>query len=314
MSAWEDAVKADVLKKIPETTAERILKPAFQEFGRFGFIKMATPAYPIWLKSTDPHRRVELTQSVQDFQRQRTNYFEVVRDLLRTILFYDTGFTLITELGATNKTVFIRPYKVYRGNALNADARPIGEDGTVGGLQPTVTVTATGMNIYDNEGEIIEGSGLGKGLDAAVEFSPEMFGPGSEMTGPGSERDEVLFHEMVHASRMMRGRMFALPVSQGYTNEEEYISVVLTNVYMSEKGQRTFRANHEFPSKTLLHPEKFLDNVQGVDMAPLVLIERFRLNTPDFYRAFAAIEATSAPFNPIRDFERRRAAGKIKFH
>ena len=119
---------------------------------------------------------------------------------------------------------------------------------------------------------------------------------------------------MVHASRMMRGSSFTLPVNQGYGNEEEYLSVVLTNVYLSEKGQTVFRANHDFPpNRALLRPDKFLDNVQGVDLSPKVLIERFRLRTPDFYTAYAAIDATSAPFNPIREFDKRRLAGQIKF-
>jgi hypothetical protein len=171
------------------------------------------------------------------------------------------------------------------------------------------------MPIIDHEGEVLEGSGRGQGLDTTVEFSPDMFGAGSAFTGPGSQPDEVLFHEMVHASRMMRGRSFALRVNQGYDNEEEYISVVLTNVYLSEKGQPVFRANHDFPpNRALLHPDKFLDNVQGVDLSPKVLIERFRLSTPDFYRAYAAIDATSAPFNPIREFDKRRLAGQIKFN
>ena len=315
MSQWEDAVRSDVRKKLDDTTAERVLKPAFQSFGRFERIKTATPDYPRWLWKNDRGRHVEITASVHDFQRRRTNYFDTIRDLLRQILYYDTGLTLLNELDATNKVLYIRPYRIYRGDDLDADTFPIGQDGDVGTLEAWLSVTSTGMPLIDHEGEVLEGSGRGQGLDTTVEFSPDMFGAGSAFTGPGSQPDEVLFHEMVHASRMMRGRSFALPVNQGYGNEEEYISVVLTNVYLSEKGQTVFRANHDFPpNRTLLRPDKFLDNVQGVDLSPKVLIERFRLSTPDFYRAYAAIDATSAPFNPIREFDKRRLAGQIKFN
>ena len=118
---------------------------------------------------------------------------------------------------------------------------------------------------------------------------------------------------MVHASRLMRGVAYFMPVNQGYDHEEEYLSVLMTNVYLSEKGQTTFRARHQLPNVPLRQEEKFLDNVQGVDMPPIYLIERFRLRTPSFYRDYANIPAASAKFNPIREFDQRRRAGKIKF-
>jgi hypothetical protein len=38
--------------------------------------------------------------------------------------------------------------------------------------------------------------------------------------------------------------MNQMPVNKGYDNIEEYLAVVLTNIYMSDKGQDVFRANH----------------------------------------------------------------------
>jgi hypothetical protein len=95
MSQWEDTVRSDVRKKLDDTTAERVLKPAFQSFGRFERIKTATPDYPTWLWKNDRGRHVEITASVHDFQRRRTNYFDTIRDLLRHILYYDTGLALL---------------------------------------------------------------------------------------------------------------------------------------------------------------------------------------------------------------------------
>ena len=293
MSQWEDTVRSDVRKKLDDTTAERVLKPAFQSFGRFERIKTATPDYPTWLWKNDRGRHVEITASVHDFQRRRTNYFDTIRDLLRHILYYDTGLALLNELDATNKVLYIRPYRIYLGDELNAKTFPIGQDGEVGTLEAWLSVTSTGMPIIDHEGKVLEGSGRGQGLDTTVEFSPDMFGTGSAFTGPGSQPDEVLFHEMVHASRMMRGRSFALPVNQGYGNEEEYISVVLTNVYLSEKGQTVFRANHDFPpNRALLRPDKFLDNVQGVDLSP-------SSGSGSARRTFTGLTQTLMPHRPL---------------
>jgi hypothetical protein len=87
---------------------------------------------------------------------------------------------------------------------------------------------------------------------------------------------------------------------------------MLTNVFMSEKHQTDFRARHQLPNTKLLQPEKFLDNVQGVDLSPIVLIERFRLNNRKFYEAYAGIPATSAAFNPVREFAERKQAGTLR--
>ena len=115
MSQWKDTVRSDVRKKLDNTTVERVLQPAFQSFGRFERIKTATPDYPTWLWKNDRGRHVEITASVHDFQRRRTNYFDTIRDLLRRILYYDTGLALLNELDATNKVLYIRPYRIYRG-------------------------------------------------------------------------------------------------------------------------------------------------------------------------------------------------------
>ena len=90
--------------------------------------------------------------------------------------------------------------------------------------------------------------------------------------GPALETDEVLFHELVHAARTINGVPgVGLEVNKGYTNEEEYTAIVLSNVYLSEKGKRNFRAGHGNRA-VLPDPAGFLNNAQNVNLSPRDLI------------------------------------------
>jgi hypothetical protein len=124
-----------------------------------------------------------------------------------------------------------------------------------------------GMNAYakpeDADKAVLKGAPFGKsgvgtggGTYVSITFTPHMWGPASfdstTITSTGtagpqglaSNPDEVLYHEMVHASRQMRGVETVGRVDKPYTNEEEYIAVVLSNIYLAEKGQKLFRAGH----------------------------------------------------------------------
>jgi hypothetical protein len=210
---------------------------------------------------------------------------------------------------------YIRPYTIFGvAGRIEANAGAYGKSGA-GDHEAELRGWATGMPSYDTGGRLQPGSGLGTGTDSVINFSPDLLTSeaGRRMfSGPGSKVDEALFHEMVHVSRCMRGVAFRLPVNQGYSNEEEYISVVMTNVYLSEKGEPQLRGRHARPNIPLPEPEKFLDNYQKISMSPIVLIERFRLRTPHFYRLYSEIPANSAPFNPFREFRDRKKAGTLK--
>ena len=146
------------------------------------------------------------------------------------------------------------------------------------------------------------------GADVLINYTPHMFdshhhGAGtSGMHAPALETDEVLFHELVHAARRLNG----VPpgrknVDQGYTSEEEFIAVVLSNIYLSEKGKRQYRAGHSNLS-ALPDPAGFLNNAQNVNLRPRDLIANFRDRQRQFYRDLADIPANRAPFNPVREF------------
>src|SRR5262249_52782436 len=143
--------------------------------------------------------------------------------------------------------------------------------------------------------------GTGKGTDPTVLFTPGMW-KGTQ--GPGTFADEVLFHELVHASRIISGVQYLQHVDHDYDNQEEYLAVVLTNIFLAEKGQTKLRADHSFHDdnpklRILIDPKHFLKNPQGVNITPLELIGSFKIRQPILYGALADIPKSVAWFNPI---------------
>jgi len=72
--------------------------------------------------------------------------------------------------------------------------------------------------------------GTGGGSNTVIWYTAGMWSESRRPSGPGHQPDEVLHHELVHASRQMRGVMNQMPVNKGYGNNEEYLAVVLTNI------------------------------------------------------------------------------------
>src|SRR6185295_5026732 len=93
------------------------------------------------------------------------------------------------------------------------------------------------------------------GADVVLFFSPETWESPAASDGPGFKPDEVLFHELTHVTRMIRGRMTRAQVdgTGGYGNIEEYFATVLTNIYMSDKGQTKLRG---FYSNDFIKPNR----------------------------------------------------------
>jgi hypothetical protein len=57
--------------------------------------------------------------------------------------------------------------------------------------------------------------------------------------------DESLVHELVHAFRDAQGKHNPVPTkNRRYDTVEEFLAVVITNVYISSKGDHWLRADH----------------------------------------------------------------------
>ena len=311
MGDWEDKVVQDVKNGVPRGLIREVLSASTNKYGGCEGITIVYPDYPGWLKKTDPNRQEGISDSVKAYRRQRDKFIEDITKVLDGIKFYDAGAALMDPLCELSKELYIRPYTLFHAPAKNAVTGALGASG-IGDQEATLQGTSTGMPNYKSDGSLGSGGGLGKGTDTAIDVSPEMWSGGKDL-GAGTALDDVVFHEMVHAFRLMSGTFYQLPVNQGYDHEEEFLAIVLTNIYLSEKNAPALRARHQLPNTALLEREKFLDNVQKTDLTPIVLIERFRLSNPKLYRNFADITKKSAKFNPVREFDERRKAGRIKF-
>jgi hypothetical protein len=248
------------------------------------------------------------------YHRAADIYEDHVMDQLDTIVEWATGRILLQEIEdaavAKHVSAKIRPY---HGKDVNAKAFPH--------LFDLVAATALGRPVlYNNPKERRVGSG--RGADAIVEYSPGIF---KKPFQEGMRRDEVLYHELVHASREMRGVLDQLPVDAGYSDKEEYLAVVLANIYMSDKWQIAFRASHDdWPAGVVptganavlvgADAWNFLKNVQHVNLKPQDLLENFRNTQPSFYGALTRLPPIHPLFNPVLEYEQARIASNNARH
>lgn len=137
-----------------------------------------------------------------------------------------------------------------------------------------------------------------------ISFSPAMWKTGgvcSGGTGLGKEEDEILLHELLHAFRAVRGTAdktsFYKPEKM-YHDIEELFAILITNIYMSEKGKTKFRRDHvgfgELPAKWSTS-EGFMK-----DQDFFYWVEKFWFAEPQFV---GMISAMQIPFNPFRVYK-----------
>jgi hypothetical protein len=100
--------------------------------------------------------------------------------------------------------------------------------------------------------------GTGKGTSVKITFSPEDWQKGGcYKGGAGRDGDEILLHEFCHAMRYATGQSNSCFASfAGFGSYEEFLAVVITNVFSSETGRmlRRDRWGHQpLPRKSILY-------------------------------------------------------------
>lgn len=271
----------------------------------------------------------DLQTAVNTFTKERDTYISPngpVAFQLDAIMSLASGKALMAEISreVDKKFVHIAPDLIFRLTGIPS------ADTDIFDVQTVRNTTAVGMpilepsrknpwqGIRDGKGEFV-GSGTGTRIDPTgktvhgdepfVEISPEAYGGGSRPAGPGNDPDEVLFHELVHATRQLAGITYFMPINQNYDNEEEYLAIVLSNIYLRNKNSKnTLRGDHD--AGILQDPDHFLDNVQRVNLEPRMLLERFRLNQMLFFKDLADIDFSVASFNPVRQYNEELMSGK----
>lgn len=226
------------------------------------------------------------------YRADKVDYPPKVKSRLRQILMRRSGVALFAELDRLDKKgrrVTIVPYHHRGTNAYT-------ETGIVGSIHGT----AKGVPVdYSNKNGV---KGDGKGADPDITFSPDIW-TGSAMAGPGNAPDEVLYHELVHATRLMNGVLDSKPMNGGYDDQEELLAVMLTNIYQSEKGQIVFRSDHGSATMRGISANTFLRNDAHLDIPPVTIIDKFRRDQPAFYGDLAKLP-DPPHYNWVRQFDR----------
>jgi hypothetical protein len=151
--------------------------------------------------------------------------------------------------------------------------------------------------------------GPGKGSNVLIHYNPDeckaLVAEAQRKRTPyvGMDLDEALFHEMLHALRGLQGLKSDLHLTGGYEIEayqtvEEFFAILLTNIYMAEKGQTQLRRNHLGwdPLPTSLNTSvKFLSDRDNV----LWIKYLWHQETELFYKISRVV--TLNDFNPLRE-------------
>jgi hypothetical protein len=247
-----------------------------------------------------------------------SSYRDETSQLLASIEANSVGQVIISSIRRSGKDLTIQPYL-----DQDCDARTTGNDPRagapkgVGGTEDTKApwFRGDGDNAatrgFDERNDVFKDRAgrlqraTGGGTDVTLKFSPSTWAPGEHACYGGhygSQPDEVLLHELVHASRYMHGLLNAIPTEdnslRGYDNEEEFVAIVTTNVYISSKGGTQLRGPVHSDHAPLKAP---LDTSAGFLKDPMnwKLMNIFRLTwTTEF---LGLTNVLTAPFNPFRE-------------
>src|SRR6266545_3268830 len=204
------------------------------------------------------------------------------------------------------------------GKIEGGDAAPRGVKPYAGGPDDVRT--------YDDEREMKQWfAGTGKGSDVEIHYNPHPpAGPLSSCPDDGRKwkdgcplyegadhaKDDQLFHELVHTVRQTRGEFNCVPTSdKDWMNEEEFLAVLVTNIYLSERGKTNLRGNYlgfGLLTAPLNTSEGFLGN-GTIPVSPQHLEHRRLVNklvTDDWGMCDYISHKVNAGFNPIREYLR----------
>jgi len=177
-----------------------------------------------------------------------------VLDLIRGT---HSGRTLFRFINLNKRGLFIRPFQPTPGNPVNAAAQAVNaRDATRSGTSTMRAVPSAGeTTIMLPTGSV----GTGAGTMVRLFFHPAnahqvIVNKGGKID-PGDGAGEKLFHEMVHALRMLEGIFSNATIAEGLTDgihmddEEEFCAIAAQNVYRSERGFKQLRKDHHGHNK-----------------------------------------------------------------
>jgi hypothetical protein len=147
-------------------------------------------------------------------------------------------------------------------------------------------------------------SGAGGGTDVIIWYEPEAWShpPVKASIDPANHfhADDVLFHELVHALRMMLGLMDMTRINV-WDNIEDLFAIMLTNIYNSSNNRNSdLRGDHSLPFRVLgnspMYPTKQIDEGLFYTLYSTD-IDRLCLSLLDLC---SGISRVSCRWNPLR--------------
>jgi hypothetical protein len=231
---------------------------------------------------------------------QVDNYEKKVAALLFNLWHtYSSGW-MMYEIGtASDKRVEIKPFapSEFKKNVDQEYGDLAAKTGPKDGNYIDANKRGTPGKTCLPEKKSDEVKATGKGANTIVVFRPERWAGGTKypsgFEGPGSAADEILIHELVHASRYVRGvanPCFGAP--SGWDDYEEFIAITMCNVFSSQT-RRKLRFGHlgfEKLSDDLSTSAAFLNKYKSY-LTPI------RFDHPHLFMALK--RAPGIPFNPF---------------
>jgi len=144
----------------------------------------------------------------------------------------------------------------------------------------------------------------GRSYQGRLQFNPDVYMRGSPCYGRkhrshGKEADQVLFHELIHAHRaaswLIPNEDKLLAGLSGYQNAEEFLAVVLTNIYISETKGRGLRADY-YSYDELRGLLSTSIGFFGSSPQVLYILKQFANDQAFLFDELAKVKA---PFNPL---------------
>jgi hypothetical protein len=225
------------------------------------------------------------------YEHMKRSHMDMVSKQLDMIWGKNTGRTILQQFHSRpTYSVMILPF-VCDDHKSDAVARTV----------PTeiYAATAKGERMYDKDGKdwdchekfdgtkVCRGTGTGSSVDI---FYPQANPLGLSYSTDETD-DEILLHELVHALRTVSGVRHRKHVLGGYRNQEEFLAVLVANMYRSEKHRGLMDYDEDpISAKRFLHT---------VFLNPTEIIRRLRDENPAL---FAALLGVKAPFNPVKQY------------